>query len=79
MGDFLVYMGLLVTAVLGIACVFWPKAVQKFSIKISEWTAPNDFFRDSMRSDFYLMEIKVIGVLSILAVILCVYVISTQR
>lgn len=78
MRDFFVYLGLLSTAVLGIACVFWPKAVQKFSIKMSEWTAPNDIFRDSMRSDIYLLEIKVIGVLSILAVIFVVYVISTQ-
>jgi len=78
MWDFFFYLSLVSTAVLGIACVIWPKVVQKFSIKISERTAPNDRFRDSMRSDYYLMEIKVIGVLAILAVIFVIYVISTQ-
>ena len=78
MWDYFFYLCLVLTGLIGIACVFWPKTVQKYSIKISEWTAPNDIFRNSMRSDFYLIEIKVIGVVMILAVIFVIYVLSSK-
>jgi hypothetical protein len=78
MWDFFLYLSLIFSGVIGIACLFWPKMMQKIGIKMSEWTAPNDIFRDWMRTDSYLLVIQGIGVVTILSVILVIYVLSIK-
>jgi len=72
------YSSLTLTGVIGIACLFWPKIMQKISIRMSEWTAPNDIFRDWMRTDGYLLMLQGIGIVTILSVIFVIYVLVTQ-
>lgn len=68
-----VYGGLLVLsalAVLGAACVFWPRKIQALYLSREEHSASWNPFLPWMRTESYILTLRLIGVVSVLASVL---------
>lgn len=69
-------MGLLTTFIVGIICLVWPEKVQEYALKwSSHGVVKFNPFLGWMKTRSYLITLRIIGMVAIIAVALAVYVV----
>ena len=74
-------LGTLVFLGVGVMTIFWPRHIQRFAVRLYEkigfW--PYATLAEKMKRDFYIIELRIIGLVCLPVGVLCAWILWTGR